>query len=147
MHVPRWLGLALVALAAFGGNMGLLRGGAAPTPGGLPRPSSPDRAAGPGWLSFNELLALAASVGFSAAAAEKAARIAWRESRGNPRAAAIVVVPKPGNLPERSFGLWQVNTLASPQYDETQLLDPAYNARAAFELSKGGTNWRPWNLR
>jgi hypothetical protein len=86
------------------------------------------------------------SAGWTSDHAHVAARIAWRESRGNPRATAIVTRPRPGNLPERSFGLWQVNTLASPQYDEAALLDPAYNARAAYELWHAH-GWRPWRVR
>jgi len=138
---PRALPWLLLVAAAGFGAMGRARAAT------LPTPAMRGLAQAPGWLSFDELVALAESVGFTPAAAGVAARIAWRESRGNPAAAAIVTKPKPGNLPERSFGLWQVNVLASPQYDEAQLLDPAYNARAAFELSRGGTSWKPWNLR
>jgi len=132
------LGLALLATRAAT---------SAPAWAGPARPPNPSQPAAPGWLSFADIVALARSAGFTAEQADKAARIAWRESRGNPKATAIVTAPKPGNLPERSFGLWQVNALANPQFDEAQLLDPAYNAKAAFRLSKSGTDWRPWNVR
>src|ERR1019366_10543421 len=46
---------------------------------------------------------------------------------------------------ERSFGLWQINTLAHPNYDEASLLDPTYNAQAAYQISSAGTNWSPWS--
>ena len=141
---PWWV---LVLAVAVGWGKGRGGGSVRASVDTLPTPASRSLAGAPGWLSFDELVALAVSVGFPPAAAEKAARIAWRESRGNPKATAIVPVPKPGNLPERSFGLWQVNTLASPQYDEARLLDPAYNAQAAYALSRGGTSWTPWNLR
>lgn len=95
-------------------------------------------------LSLSELEALASSAGFTGASISIAARIAMRESGGNPRASAIVTQPKPGFTFERSFGLWQVNVLAHPQYSEAQLLQPAYAARAAFEISKGGTDWSAW---
>ena len=128
--------LWLVVLAAGAGMAGSALA--------LPRPADTSRAGAPGWLSFDEIKALAAQAGFPDP--DKAARIAWRESRGNPRAAAIVTRPLPGNLPERSFGLWQVNTLANPQFDEAQLLDPAYNAQAAYQLySRVG--WRPWGAK
>jgi Lysozyme like domain len=94
-------------------------------------------------VTLDELRSLAASVGFPDPSL--AAAIAMAESGGNPRAAAIVTDPAPGNLPERSFGLWQINTLASPQYDETRLFDPSYNAHAAYAISQGGANWRPWS--
>ena len=149
MHGLRGSGWWLVALALGASAAGGRKASAL----ALPSPGNPSVAAAPGWLSFNDLLALAQSVGFSPAAANVAARIAWRESRGNPGATRIVTpaqAPTLGQLPERSFGLWQVNTVDAKgtpiRTDEAQLLDPGYNARVAFELSKGGTSWRPWNL-
>lgn len=41
-------------------------------------------------------------------------------------------------------GLWQINQKAHPQWTTSQLKDPATNARAAFQISGGGTNWQPW---
>jgi murein DD-endopeptidase MepM/ murein hydrolase activator NlpD len=43
-------------------------------------------------------------------------------------------------------GLWQINSVHDKQYpDSARLLsDPAYNAKAAFEISGGGTNFNPW---
>ena len=46
--------------------------------------------------------------------------------------------------PEISVGLFQINTLAHPQYDAAALKDPHLNADAAFALSQGGTSWQPW---
>lgn len=94
-------------------------------------------------MTLDELQALAASVGFPDL--ETAAAVAMAESRGNPSAQNIVTNPAPGNGPERSFGLWQINTLAHPSYDETRLLDPTYNAQAALAVSKNGTDWTPWS--
>ena len=37
---------------------------------------------------------------------------------------------------EKSVGLWQVNTLAHPQYDKEKLKDPDYNAKAALDIFK-----------
>jgi hypothetical protein len=94
-------------------------------------------------MTLDELRSLAASVGFPDP--ETAAAVAMAESRGNPSAQNIVTNPAPGNGPERSFGLWQINTLAHPQYPEHLLLDPTYNAQAALAISQGGTNWTPWS--
>ena len=94
-------------------------------------------------LTVDQLYSLAASVGFPDP--ETAAAIAMAESRGNPAASNVVTDPLPGNGPERAFGLWQINTLAHPNYDETSLLDPTYNAKAAFDISQGGTNFNPWS--
>ena len=119
-----WLLLLLVlAFARKGGTS------PRPTPGGSV-------------LTLAELRALAASVGFPDP--DTAAAVAMAESGGNPFAANIVTNPAPGNLPERSFGLWQVNTLAHPEFDETQLLNSAYNAHAALLVSASGTDWSHW---
>lgn len=41
------------------------------------------------------------------------------------------------------FGLWQINSVHG--FSSQQLLqDASYNARAAFQVSAGGTNWCPW---
>ena len=98
-------------------------------------------AAGCGWARANR-----AGTASSWSTASRSARIAWRESGGNPRAQNLGNTPGRKPSVERSFGLWQINTLANRQYDETSLMDPSYNARAAYELSHQGTSWRPWNL-
>lgn len=80
------------------------------------------------------LLQLAQKAGF--ADPKLAAAIALAESGGVP--SAIVRSSK-----EHSVGLWQINTLIH-RYSVDDLKDPAKNAAAAFEISKGGTDWRPW---
>ena len=103
--------------------------------------SPPAPPSGP--MSLAQLIALAQSVGFPEP--QTAAAIAMAESSGNPFAMHIVVTPGPGALPERSFGLWQINTLAHPEFDETQLLGAAYNAHAALLISRSGTDFTPWS--
>lgn len=94
-------------------------------------------------LTPDQLRDLATSVGFPDPA--MAAAVAMCESFGDTDASNFCPGhPGCGKLPERSFGLWQVNTLANPQFDEASLLDPLYNARAALVLSNGGTSWGPW---
>lgn len=52
-----------------------------------------------------------------------------------------------------SVGLWQIRSLKNPAaYTgadllrvETKLTDPYYNARAAYAISKGGTDFKPWS--
>lgn len=69
--------------------------------------------------------------------AEKALNIMKCESQGDPTKIGDRQLKRP------SFGLFQVNTFYNPQYDETKLLDPAYNIQAAYEIySKGG--WGRW---
>lgn len=97
-------------------------------------------------LSIAQLVALAQSVGFPDPAT--AAAIAMAESGGNP--AAVANTTGQTNLPagttqENSIGLWQINTLAHPTYNATQLTDPTYNAQAAFAISSSGTNFSPWS--
>lgn len=48
-----------------------------------------------------------------------------------------------------SIGLWQIRSLKAQtgtgkSRDANQLKDPAFNARAMFEISEHGTNWTPW---
>lgn len=50
-----------------------------------------------------------------------------------------------------SVGLWQVRSLKADRgtgrtRDASRLTDPAFNARAMYEISAGGTNWRPWSV-
>lgn len=93
-----------------------------------------------------EIQAVARAAGFSQAVLPVASAIAIAESGGNPRAHN----PTP---PDNSYGLWQINMLGSlgparrRQFGISKnedLFDPATNARAAYLVSSGGTNWRPW---
>lgn len=80
------------------------------------------------------ILALATLVGFPDP--KLAAAIAMGESGG--KIAAVNITPR-----EHSVGLWQINTKVHP-FTPEEMIDPLLNARAAFAISKGGTNWRPW---
>lgn len=97
-------------------------------------------------LSYGQLVALAQSAGCSSAAARIAAAIALAESSGNPGAHN----PVP---PDDSYGLWQINMLGrlGPERRaafglsaNSQLLDPAVNARAMYAVSGGCRSWQPW---
>lgn len=94
------------------------------------------RAAARHGLSLAQLRELAARHGFPDP--RLAAAIAMAESGGNPSAVGDVTLGG-------SYGLWQIFTKAHPQHRAVDLFDPDYNARAAFEISKGGTDWTPWS--
>lgn len=84
-------------------------------------------------LSLTQLRSLAARSGFPDP--ELAAAVAMAESGGN-----VFAVGDWG----RSHGLWQIHLPAHPQYRFVNLFSAETNARAAFEISKGGTDWSPW---
>lgn len=116
---------ALVAVLAFAGFGDLL------VPAGPPMKPRSGRI-----LTLGQLRTLAELTGFPDP--KLAAAIAMAESGGNPDALAVTDR-------EHSVGLWQINLLAHAQYDETMLHDAAYNAKAAFDISQHGANWRPWS--
>lgn len=70
----------------------------------------------------------------------------------NPKLAAAIALAESGGVTnaivrssrEFSVGLWQINTLAHAQYSPKAMADPMMNAAAAFQISNGGTNWKPW---
>jgi len=66
-----------------------------------------------------------------------ALRIARCESNLNPRAV--------GRAGER--GIFQLHPVHFRRFNAARLFDPAYNARAAFVLSRGGRDWSPWTCR
>jgi hypothetical protein len=86
-------------------------------------------------LTRSALLALAKAAGFPDP--KLAAAIALAESGG--ATGAIVRSSK-----EYSVGLWQINTRVHP-YTVDDMKDPQKNAAAAFKISHGGTNWKPWS--
>ena len=93
-------------------------------------------AARPKALTLAEMRQLAVETGFPDP--DLAAAVAMAESGGR----AVLIVPEPHGGP--SYGLWQIHQTDHPQYNPSALLDPRYNARAAFEISKGGTVWTQW---
>lgn len=86
----------------------------------------------------------AQKAGFRGDALRTAIAVAMAESGGNPRAANRTA-------PDDSHGLWQVNYFGNLAKERTKKFgnqqaqyDPATNARAAYAISGGGKNWRPW---
>jgi hypothetical protein len=92
-----------------------------------------------GVLSIDNVARVALGVGLTRDQAVTAVAIAMRESRGN--TAAHNPVP-----PDDSYGLWQINRLAHPQYSPAQLSTAFGNAKAMWELSAHGTRWSPWQI-
>lgn len=104
-----------------------------PAPGTLQVPK-----AGSPTLSFAQLRELARAVGIPDEQLDTAAAIALAESNGG----------HPDALGDQghSFGLWQINIPAHPEYAPgPQLFDPTLNAVAMAAISNHGKNWHPWS--
>lgn len=79
--------------------------------------------------------------------------IATRAGFPDPKLASAIAFAESGGVPgavtrssrENSIGLWQINTRVHA-YSELGLKDPNVNAAAAFQISKGGTDWTPWSV-
>jgi hypothetical protein len=109
--------------------------------GGRPRPRAGKR------LTYDELFKLARDAGWDEDDAAHAAQLAMRESGGDPRAVNDTrgKVHPAGVTDELSVGLWQINTLSSPQWSVEWLKAPKHNASAAYDLfRKNGS--KPWRL-
>lgn len=97
------------------------------------RPAGGDRLTG--WLQ---------EAGFKGQSLRVAWAIAMRESNGQPDLG-------PGNPHFNGYdwGLFQFNKPSwgsQKWWNDKKVLDPVYNAKVAFDLSKGGTYWLPWGL-
>lgn len=66
-----------------------------------------------------------------------ALRIARCESNFNPRA-----VGRAGEL-----GAFQIHPVHFRRFNPARLFEPAYNAKAAYALSRGGRDWSAWTCR
>lgn len=88
--------------------------------------------------------------GFSAASAVTLTAIAKGESGWNPTAKGDTTITTDKWGP--SVGLFQIRTLKAEtgtgkDRDINALLaSPARQAKAAYEISNGGTNWQPWSV-
>jgi hypothetical protein len=81
--------------------------------------------------------AAAQAAGFTGQHLEEAVAIARAESEFNPTAA---------NPTSNARGMWQIMLTAhqdDPEIDQWR--DPYANARMAYRISSGGTNWAPWS--
>lgn len=87
--------------------------------------------------SYTQLKQFALNAGFTGKSADTAAAIALAESSGNPNAINY-------NDPQGSYGLLQINQKAHPG-TSTTALDPQGSFNLAYNISGGGTNFRPWS--
>lgn len=101
-----------------------------------------------GGSGIQGVVSAAKAAGFTGQGLVDIVAIAMRESKGNP--GAHNTNAKTG---DNSYGYTQINMLGKlgparlKQFGLTsadQLLDPLTNMKAAFQLSKGGTNFNPW---
>lgn len=90
-----------------------------------------------GTLNATQIRQYASQAGFSGNNLIIAVAIALAESGGNTSA----IGHNSNGTTDR--GLWQINSIHT-QYDQSRLLEPLYNAQAAFSISGGGTNFVPW---
>jgi hypothetical protein len=97
---------------------------------------------------MTSLRALLASAGFHGQGLDTAVAVAMAESGGHPTSHNTNA-----GTGDNSYGLFQINMLGSlgparmEQYhlsSYNELFDPSVNARVAYQLSQGGTNWTPW---
>ena len=98
----------------------------------------------------NQILQILQQAGFRGEGLKTAFAIAMRESGGNPDAFN-------GNAStgDKSYGLFQINMLGGlgpsrmRQFglsSENQLFDPLTNARVAYQMSRGGSDFGAWGL-
>jgi hypothetical protein len=92
-----------------------------------------------GTLTVDQVARLVVSVGLVGEAAVTATAIAMRESAGNTAAHNPV-------YPDDSYGLWQINRLAWPEYTPAVLSTARGNALAMLAISNHGTRWQPWQI-
>lgn len=77
--------------------------------------------------------------------------IAARAGFPDPHLAGAIAFAESGGVPNAqgdggvSIGLWQINTRAWPAYSIVDMADPTKNAKAAFQISKKGTDWSHWS--
>lgn len=89
--------------------------------------------------------------GFTGAALLITTAIAGAESSFDPNAKGDVNLQTDKWGP--SVGLWQIRSLKNPSIypypdnlrDASKLTDPDYNAKAAYAISKQGTDFSPWS--
>ena len=92
-------------------------------------------------LTPTQIAFYAQQAGFTGSGLQTITAIALAESGGSTNA----VCNSCSGVSEYSVGLTQINTLAHPQYSNSQLTNPLYNMQAAYAVSNGGTNFTPWS--
>jgi soluble lytic murein transglycosylase-like protein len=90
-------------------------------------------------LSIDQVAQLALSAGFRKGDDSAATAVAIAKAESN------FITDNIGDIGAgESIGLWQINLRSNPQYNAQDLFDPSTNAKAAYAISGGGTNFNPW---
>jgi murein DD-endopeptidase MepM/ murein hydrolase activator NlpD len=100
-------------------------------------------------ITMDAVVDLAYGAGFRGESLAMAGAVARAESSLNTEARGDVGLQTEKWGP--SVGLWQIRTLKAERgkgtdRDELALADPGRQARAAYNISGGGNNWRPWSV-
>jgi len=102
-------------------------------------------------FTHDELVDLWLSAGGPAGSADIAAAIALAESQGCKYAKAGPTDDRPEQTctyrqtsSENSYGLWQINIKAHPNYSGAELWDATTNAQAAIAISSNGSDFGAW---
>ena len=100
-------------------------------------------------MNIAEVISIAKQAGFTGTGLITAVAIAIAESSLNANATGDVDLQTDKWGP--SVGLWQIRTLKpaylymEPVRNIATLYNPLENAKAAFQISKGGSNFGPWS--
>lgn len=100
-------------------------------------------------LSAQQISDYAYAAGFKGEGLKVAVAVALGESGGNAGIVGDAGIQDAIYGP--SIGLWQIRSLKaekgkSTTRDELALYDPGFNARSAYSISGGGTNFAPWTV-
>lgn len=137
---------SLIALAS-GAGLNPLGGATSGSTGGSPTSNRGQGSYDP--MPDAKLVEVLKAAGFTGEALSIAYGVAKAESGGVANRHS-----HPSLTKDDSFGLFQINMLGDlgPARRATHglssnedLYDPATNARVAYAISKGGTNWKPWS--
>lgn len=90
-------------------------------------------------MTAQEVIQTLQQAGFSGIGLVQALAVVMAESSLDPFAHAT--------HGEDSRGLFQINVVpaAHPEFADVNLYDPLTNAKAAYRISKGGTDWHQWS--
>lgn len=92
-------------------------------------------------LTLAQTVSTLKQAGFSGPGLAIAVAVAYAESNGLDPLATNTV----GNSAGTDRGLFQINSYYHNEVSDACAFDPLCNAKAAFQISKGGTDWSQWS--
>jgi hypothetical protein len=113
-----------------------------PSPKPKPKPVPPP-VRGRLQLTDVQIAQAALTAGFTPGQAVLAVAVALAESGGDAHCASVNHIPGSSYDGTVDRGLWQINSKWS-EYPDAQVYEAVGCARAAWYISKGGTDWTPW---